>query len=148
MLEQSHGFLEYIGMILVEERNSLNNQFIFDFIQTFFPKVKYFIYLFIEDLSDVFTSIQVIGHAVAERIHAAITRVANNIKETIPPSFLFTQPIALRVLNGDLRALQIVSETAPTHLTRELLNALLAIKGRLDIAFAGIRGKNKIFEEN
>ena len=39
MLLQSHGFLEYIEAILLDERPSLNNNFIFSFIYIFLPKV-------------------------------------------------------------------------------------------------------------
>merc|ERR1719384_1263040 len=40
MLIQSHGFLEYVDAVLLDERSSLNNQYIFNFLCTFFPKVS------------------------------------------------------------------------------------------------------------
>ena len=39
MLLQSHGFIEYVDVVLLDERASLNNSHIYNFIQNFFPKV-------------------------------------------------------------------------------------------------------------
>ena len=36
----SHSCLEYIDSILLDERSSLNNQYIYQFLYTFFPKVS------------------------------------------------------------------------------------------------------------
>ena len=40
MLLSSHGFIEYIDAVLLDERSSLNNFHIFNFLKTFFPKVS------------------------------------------------------------------------------------------------------------
>jgi hypothetical protein len=40
MLSQSQGFLEYVVAVLLDERSSLNNQYIFNFMLVFFPKVS------------------------------------------------------------------------------------------------------------
>jgi hypothetical protein len=40
MLLQSHGFLEYIEAILLDERPSLNNTIIINFLFIFLPKVS------------------------------------------------------------------------------------------------------------
>jgi hypothetical protein len=39
MLIQSHGFLEYIEAILLDERSSLNNSIIMNFLLKFLPQV-------------------------------------------------------------------------------------------------------------
>ena len=39
MLVQSRAFLEYVIAVLIEERSSLNNQYVFNFMVVFFPKV-------------------------------------------------------------------------------------------------------------
>ena len=51
MLVTSHGFLEYVDAVLLDERSSLNNSHVFNFLLNFFPKVR-FIYLII--ISNVF----------------------------------------------------------------------------------------------
>ena len=43
MLVQSRAFLEYVVAVLIEERSSLNNQYVFNFMVVFFPKVSYII---------------------------------------------------------------------------------------------------------
>ena len=40
MLIQSHGFIEYVDSVLLDERGSLNNPHIFNFLMVFFPKVS------------------------------------------------------------------------------------------------------------
>ena len=40
MLVQSRAFLEYVVAVLIEERSSLNNQYVFNFMVVFFPKVS------------------------------------------------------------------------------------------------------------
>ena len=40
MLLQSQGFLEYMEAILLDERSSLNNTYILNFLFNFLPKVK------------------------------------------------------------------------------------------------------------
>ena len=41
LLVDSHGFLEYVDAVLLDERLSLNNQYVFQFLYVFFPKVIY-----------------------------------------------------------------------------------------------------------
>jgi hypothetical protein len=40
MLIQSHGFLEYIEAVLLDERSSLNNSIIMNFLMKFLPQVN------------------------------------------------------------------------------------------------------------
>ena len=40
MLIQSHGLIDYVDAVLLDERASLNNAHIFNFLLTFFPKVN------------------------------------------------------------------------------------------------------------
>ena len=40
MLQESNGFLEYVDSILLDERSSLNNSHIFNFLIAFFPRVR------------------------------------------------------------------------------------------------------------
>ena len=42
MLVTSHGFLEYVDAVLLDERSSLNNSHVFNFLLNFFPKVRFF----------------------------------------------------------------------------------------------------------
>ena len=41
MLVTSHGFLEYVDAVLLDERSSLNNSHVFNFLLNFFPKVNW-----------------------------------------------------------------------------------------------------------
>lgn len=44
MLLQSHAFIEYVDDVLLDERASLNNFYIFSFLQVFLPKVRRFLF--------------------------------------------------------------------------------------------------------
>ena len=46
MLVTSHGFLEYVDAVLLDERASLNNSHVFNFLLNFFPKVVITIFIF------------------------------------------------------------------------------------------------------
>ena len=46
MLVTSHGFLEYVDAVLLDERSSLNNSHVFNFLLNFFPKVIFYLFRF------------------------------------------------------------------------------------------------------
>ena len=48
MLISSHGFLEYVDAVLLDERTSLNNAHIFNFLLVFFPKVNRILVIAVE----------------------------------------------------------------------------------------------------
>jgi hypothetical protein len=54
----------------------------------------------------------------------------------VADNFILVRLNPLRILNGDLQALLLVSSTRRVHLTQELHRALLIVKGRLEQASA------------
>jgi len=83
----SHGFLEYVDAVLLDERSSLNNQYVFQFLYVFFPKV----------------SDQVLTDQVKSLIQSLCTNLHN-----VASSYDLNTHGSVRRLNGDLRALILV----------------------------------------
>ena len=111
MLIQSHGFLEYVDAVLLDERSSLNNQYIFNFLCTFFPKVS--------------------SQVLTDQVLSIINQLVRNFID-IAGAFNLTRANPVRHLNGDLRALLLVSTTRTDHLTLDLLKALNTLRLRVD----------------
>ena len=111
MLIQSHGFLEYVDAVLLDERSSLNNQYIFNFLYTFFPKVA--------------------SQVLTDQVLSIINQLVRNFID-IAGAFNLTRANHVRHLNGDLRALLLVSTTRTDHLTSELLKALRILRLRVE----------------
>merc|ERR1719376_1383282 len=88
MLLSSHGFLEYVDAVLLDERTSLNNPHIFQFLYTFFPKV----------------SDQVLTDQVLHIVHQLVQNFIENAG-----AFSFQRATPIKHLNGDLRALVLVT---------------------------------------
>ena len=87
LLVDSHGFLEYVDAVLLDERSSLNNQYVFQFLYVFFPKV----------------SDQVLTDQVKSLIQSLCTNLHN-----VASSYDLNTHGSVRRLNGDLRALILV----------------------------------------
>jgi hypothetical protein len=54
----------------------------------------------------------------------------------VAQSFILLRITPLKILNGDLQALLLVSTIKRVHLTKELLSALQVVRGRIDQAAA------------
>ena len=60
---------------------------------------------------------------------------------SIAGTFILTRPGPIRHLNGDLRALQLVSTAKPSHLSQTLLVALKILKERVETAKTALGGE-------
>merc|ERR1712241_907758 len=87
LLVESHGFLEYVDAVLLDERSSLNNQYVFQFLCVFFPKV----------------ADQVLTDQVKSLIHGMCKNLI-----AVADTFDLTKHSPVKHLNGDLRALILV----------------------------------------
>ena len=123
MLIQSHGFLEYVDAVLLDERSSLNNQYIFNFLVTFFPKVS--------------------NQVLTDQVLSIINQLVRNFID-IAGEFNLTRANPVRHLNGDLRALLLVSTTRTDHLTPDLLKALKTLQLRVDRISEMLREKEEL----
>jgi len=110
LLVDSHGFLEYVDAVLLDERSSLNNQYVFQFLCVFFPKV----------------ADQVLTDQVKSLIHGMCKNLI-----AVADTFDLTKPSAVRHLNGDFRALLLVHSGVPDITTPELKVAVQTLKERL-----------------
>ena len=110
MLLSSHGFIEYIDAVLLDERSSLNNFYIFNFLKTFFPKIC--------------------DQVLTDQVQNIITQLVHDFVER-STNFHLTRASQIRMLNGDLRALLLVNTAKPEHLSETLLRALLTLKVRI-----------------
>jgi len=82
MLVTSHGFLEYVDAVLLDERASLNNAHVFNFLLNFFPKVC--------------------DQVLTDQVQGIISHLVNNFIDSAG-SFNLSSLTALKQLNGDLR---------------------------------------------
>ncbi len=87
MLVTSHGFLEYVDAVLLDERSSLNNSHVFNFLLNFFPKVC--------------------DQVLTDQVQGIISHLVGNFIDSAS-SFELTLLGTLKQLNGDLRALILV----------------------------------------
>jgi len=113
LLTESSAFLEYVDAVLLDERSSLNNQYVYQFLQVFFPKV----------------SEQVINHQVASHIQSFVI-----VLESVLPRLDLTTPTTLKNTIGDLRALLLVL-AAPSDIQVGGLGLSLALlRERIGVA--------------
>jgi len=112
MLVTSHGFLEYVDAVLLDERSSLNNSHVFNFLLNFFPKVC--------------------DQVLTDQVQGIISHLVGNFIESAA-SFNLSLINTLKQLNGDLRALILVSSTRGELLTQALMEALKTLKTRVEI---------------
>merc|ERR1719273_1940243 len=112
MLVTSHGFLEYVDAVLLDERASLNNAHVFNFLLNFFPKVC--------------------DQVLTDQVQGIISHLISNFIDSAG-SFNLSSLTALKQLNGDLRALILVSSTRGELLTQALMEALKTLKKRVEL---------------
>lgn len=112
MLISSHGFLEYVDAVLLDERSSLNNPRIFNFLLLFFPKVS--------------------DQVLTDQVQGIISQLVSNFID-ISGSFNLERPNPVRHLSGDLRALFLVSSSRSDHLSPKLQDALKVLKSRVEV---------------
>jgi hypothetical protein len=117
MLVTSHGFLEYVDAVLLDERASLNNAHVFNFLLNFFPKVC--------------------DQVLTDQVQGIISHLVNNFIDSAG-SFNLSSLTALKQLNGDLRALILVSSTRSELLSQNLSIALKTLKSRVGIVLASL----------
>jgi len=87
LLVESSAFLEYVDAVLLDERSSLNNQYVYQFLTIFFPKV----------------SDQVINDQVKSHILTFIRSLESSVLRLDLSNF-----VSMKATNGDLRALLLV----------------------------------------
>ncbi|XP_059086581.1 ubiquitin carboxyl-terminal hydrolase puf-like [Tigriopus californicus] len=115
MLISSHGFLEYVDAVLLDERASLNNSHIFNFLLVFFPKVS--------------------DQVLTDQVQGIITELVSNFIG-IADKFNLTQPNLIKHLNGEMKALLLVNSARPDHMNAKLLTALKILKTRVEADIA------------
>merc|ERR1719266_3124448 len=111
LLVDSHGFLEYVDAVLLDERSSLNNQYVFQFLLVFFPKVA--------------------DQVLTEQVKSLIHRLCKNLTE-VAPDYDLSRPSQVKHLNGDLRALLLVQSGVKEIHTAPLKEAVTVLKGRVE----------------
>lgn len=111
LLVDSHGFLEYVDAVLLDERASLNNQYVFQFLLVFFPKVA--------------------DQVLTEQVKSLIHRLCKNLTE-VAPDYDLSRPSQVKHLNGDLRALLLVQSGVKEIHTATLKEAVTVLKGRVE----------------
>merc|ERR1712062_322308 len=112
MLVTSHGFLEYVDAVLLDERSSLNNSHVFSFLLNFFPKVC--------------------DQVLTDQVQGVVAHLVGNFIDSAG-TFNLSAVNGLRGLNGDLRALILVSSTRGELLTEPLMEALKTLKSRISV---------------
>ncbi|XP_040568738.2 ubiquitin carboxyl-terminal hydrolase 34 [Lepeophtheirus salmonis] len=116
MLISSHGFLEYVDAVLLDERSSLNNPHIFNFLLLFFPKVS--------------------NQVLTEQVQSIISQLVSNFID-MAGTFVLDRVTPVRHLNGDLRALFLVSSSRSNFLSDELLQALKILRSSVEKKLEG-----------
>merc|ERR1719384_2371940 len=109
LLVDSHGFLEYVDAVLLDERSSLNNQYVFQFLYVFFPKVS--------------------DQVLTDQVKSLIQNLCKNL-HTVSSSYDLSKPSLVKHLNGDLRALLLVQSGVKEIKTVQLKEAVLTLKQR------------------
>ena len=117
LLVDSHGFLEYVDAVLLDERSSLNNQFVFQFLLVFFPKVA--------------------DQVLTEQVKSLIHRLCKNLTE-VATSYDLSRPSQVKHLNGDLRALLLVQAGVQEVHTAELQQSVVVLRGRVQAVVEGL----------
>eukprot|EP00095_Tigriopus_kingsejongensis_P002851 maker-scaffold442_size170051-snap-gene-0.33 protein:Tk02851 transcript:maker-scaffold442_size170051-snap-gene-0.33-mRNA-1 annotation:"hypothetical protein TcasGA2_TC009817" len=123
MLISSHGFLEYVDAVLLDERASLNNSHIFNFLLVFFPKVS--------------------DQVLTDQVQGIITDLVANFIG-IADKFNLNKPNPIKHLNGDMKALLLVNSAKPDHLNGKLLTALKTLKGRVEVEMVKINNEDEV----
>lgn len=109
LLVDSHGFLEYVDAVLLDERLSLNNQYVFQFLYVFFPKVA--------------------DQVLTDQVKSLIHSLCKNL-EVVASNYDLSKPSLVKHLNGDLRALLLVQSGVKEINTVQLKEAVLTLKQR------------------
>ena len=82
------------------------------------------------DIIDLF---QVSEQVLTDQMQNTINQMVRTFIEAAE-NFILVRINPLRILNGDLQALALVSSSKRVHLTKELLNALVIIRARIEQA--------------
>jgi len=109
LLVDSHGFLEYVDAVLLDERLSLNNQYVFQFLYVFFPKVA--------------------DQVLTDQVKSLIHSLCKNL-ESVSSNYDLSKPSLVKHLNGDLRALLLVQSGVKEINTPQLKEAVVTLKQR------------------
>merc|ERR1719233_2005588 len=109
LLVDSHGFLEYVDAVLLDERLSLNNQYVFQFLYVFFPKVA--------------------DQVLTDQVKSLIHSLCKNL-ESVAGNYDLSKPSLVKHLNGDLRALLLVQSGVKEINTATLREAVVTLKQR------------------
>ena len=120
LLVDSHGFLEYVDAVLLDERSSLNNQYVFQFLYVFFPKVS--------------------DQVLTDQVKSLIQNLCKNL-HTVSNSYDLSKNVSVKHLNGDLRALILVQSGVKEINKIQLRESVKTLKQRT-------QGQLKTLEED
>merc|ERR1719394_2364454 len=109
LLVDSHGFLEYVDAVLLDERLSLNNQYVFQFLLVFFPKVA--------------------DQVLTDQVKSLIQNLCKNL-HTVSNSYDLSKNVSVKHLNGDLRALILVQSGVKEINKLQLRESVKTLKQR------------------
>merc|ERR1719384_2331414 len=109
LLVDSHGFLEYVDAVLLDERSSLNNQYVFQFLYVFFPKVS--------------------DQVLTDQVKSLIQNLCKNL-HTVSNSYDLSKHVPVKHLNGDLRALILVQSGVKEINKAQLRDSVKTLKQR------------------
>ena len=109
LLVDSHGFLEYVDAVLLDERLSLNNQFVFQFLQVFFPRVS--------------------DQVLTDQVKSLIQNLCRNL-HSVASSYDLSKTNSIKHLNGDLRALILVQASVKEIDSDQLRESVMVLKKR------------------
>ena len=143
MLVTSHGFLEYVDAVLLDERSSLNNSHVFNFLLNFFPKVIFYLFRFRFLETKTFSIfLKVCDQVLTDQVQGIIAHLVGNFIDSAG-TFNLSAVNGLRGLNGDLRALILVSSTRSELLTEPLMEALKTLKSRISVLLETVQPKEE-----
>jgi len=109
LLVDSHGFLEYVDAVLLDERSSLNNQYVFQFLYIFFPKVS--------------------DQVLTDQVKNLIQSLCQHL-HTVSNTFDLSKQMSVKQLNGDLRALVLVQAGVKEIDKEQLKESVRTLKQR------------------
>merc|ERR1712142_966506 len=112
LLVDSHGFLEYVDAVLLDERSSLNNQYVFQFLYIFFPKVS--------------------DQVLTDQVKNLIQSLCQHL-HTVSNTFDLSKQMSVKQLNGDLRALVLVQAGVKEIDKEQLKESVMTLKQRTKV---------------
>ena len=127
LLVDSHGFLEYVDAVLLDERSSLNSQHVFQFLYVFFPKVS--------------------DQVLTDQVKSLIQSLCKNL-HSVASSYDLSKHVAVKHLNGDLRALILVQSGVGEIDKKQLKESIHILKRRTKSQIESVAKSSESTESN